>query len=167
MSRSSLLSTLVACHLAACVAPAPPDETGTGEAGTGEAGTGTAATDAAAAVDPGTGEASRTARALDELSAAYDQLAALVDRNPGEAVDWAQGDIENLGDFEYRIIEFDRLPADDLETELNALGNERWEVFWMESTAAGVRVYVKRPSISYLSRLPLSTLVRLLSGNAQ
>jgi hypothetical protein len=113
-------------------------------------------------------ELSAAARALDQLSSAYDDLAALVDRNPGEAVQWAQDDIENLGDWEYRIEEYDAgLPTPDLQAQLNALGEERWEVFWMEATPAGVRVYLKRSSISYLSRLPLSALVRLLSGGGQ
>lgn len=110
---------------------------------------------------------SATARALAELSGAYDELASLLGRNSGEAVDWAQSDFENLGDWEYRVVELGRLDSADLEAELNALGNERWEVFWIETTSTGVRAYLKRSAISYLSRLPLSTLLRLLSAGGQ
>jgi hypothetical protein len=105
-------------------------------------------------------------RAVEQLSSAYDELAQLVDRDPGQAVDWAQGDIENLGDWEYRIVEFDG-PAEAIETGLNALGDERWEVYWIEPTHDGVRVYLKRPSISYLSRVPLSDLLRMFGGGGQ
>jgi hypothetical protein len=112
-------------------------------------------------------DTSARARALEELSGAYDELAALLDRNPGEAVQWAQEDIENLGDWEYRIVEISNLSTSDLEAELNELGNERWEVFWMESMQPGVRVYLKRSSVSYLSRLPLSALARLLGNGGE
>ena len=50
--------------------------------------------------------------------------------------------------------------------ELNALGDERWEVFWIEPAPGGLRVYLKRPSVSYLSRVPLTTLLRLLAIGA-
>jgi hypothetical protein len=141
--KRSCLPALAATGLVACTAPAPPEPGEVAE------------------------DASRTSRALDELSEAYADLAALVDRNPGEAVEWAQDDIENLGDFEYRIVEFARMPVEQLEAEFNAIGDERWEVFWMEPTETGLRVYARRSSISYLSRLPLSALVRLFSGNGQ
>jgi len=139
---------------AACGVPSTPDR----PAAVGESA-------AEPAAEPA--EVSAAARALEELSGAYDDLAALVDRNPGEAVQWAQGDLENLGDFEYRILEFAGLTAAELEAELNSLGDERWEVFWMEATPTGVRVYLKRSAISYLSRLPLSAIVRLFGGGGQ
>jgi hypothetical protein len=111
--------------------------------------------------------ASATQRALDELTAAYESLAGLLDQGSGEAVERVQGDIENLGDWEYRIVEFEDTGAEALETELNALGNERWEAYWVESTRDGMRFYLKRPSISYLSRVPLSTLLRMLAAGGQ
>lgn len=110
---------------------------------------------------------SATARALEELSAAYRSLAGLLDQGSDEAVERVQGDIENLGDWEYRIVELEDDTAEALETELNTLGNERWEVYWVEPQRDGIRFYLKRPSISYLSRVPLSTLLRMLSGAGQ
>ncbi|MDX1563494.1 MAG: hypothetical protein R3305_11235 [Gammaproteobacteria bacterium] len=110
------------------------------------------------------GQPTAAERAVDELQARFDELA---DGRSGEAIDWAEGDIENIGDWEYRIVEFETMSAEVLQQELNALGDERWEVFWVESTAAGVRMFLKRPAISYLSRVPLSTLLRMLAPGGQ
>ena len=106
-------------------------------------------------------EPSVAERAIEELQARYDELA---EGRTGDAVGWAQEDVENIGDWEYRIVELTRA---DLEAELNVLGNERWEAYWIEASVNGVRVYLKRPSISYLSRVPLSVLVRMLAGGGQ
>ena len=108
-----------------------------------------------------------TQRALDELSSAYESLAGLLDQGSDEAVERVQGDIENLGDWEYRIVELEETGTEALEAELNALGNERWETYWVEPTRNGIRFYLKRPSVSYLSRVPLSTLLRMLAAGGQ
>jgi phosphoglycolate phosphatase-like HAD superfamily hydrolase len=112
-------------------------------------------------------ELSATERALGELAAAYEGLAGLLGQGSDQAVDRVQEDIENLGDWEYRIVLLSNRSPEALEVELNLLGDDRWEVFWIQPVASDVRVYLKRPSISYLSRVPLSTLVRLLAGGAQ
>ena len=131
---------------------------------------GASAQDDSGAGDEGVGEnesASATARALEALTAAYNDLTRRVDEESGEAVDWAQGDIENLGDWEYRIVDLEGGVAAELEAELNRLGNERWEAYWVDGSNDGVRIYLKRPSISYLSRVPLSALLRMVAGGAQ
>jgi hypothetical protein len=104
--------------------------------------------------------------ALDDLVAAYEALAGMLGQGSEEAVDRVQGDIENLGDWEYRIVELANESSDVMADELNALGDERWEVFWIEPAPAGLRVYLKRPSVSYLGRVPLTTLLRLLAIGA-
>jgi hypothetical protein len=119
---------------------------------------------AVAQESPETEPPSISARMLEELSSAYASLAALVGDNPAQAVGWAQEDVENLGDWEYRIVEFDDADTGLLETELNALGNERWEVYWVASARDTTRFFLKRPALSYLSRVPVSTLLRLLGA---
>ena len=106
-------------------------------------------------------------QSLAQLSAAYDELAGRLQDDSGDAIDWAQEDIENLGDWEYRIVSFDAMPAEAIEAELNALGNERWEVYWIEPSADGMRVYLKRPAVSYLSRVPLGAMLRMFGGGTQ
>ena len=110
---------------------------------------------------------SATERALEELAAAYEGVSGLLGEGSEEAVDRVQEDIENLGDWEYRIVDLSNASPEALETELNSLGNERWEAYWVEPSADGIRVYLKRPSISYLSRVPLSALVRMLAGGGE
>ena len=108
-----------------------------------------------------------TTRMVEQLSEVYADLAALIGDNPAEAVGWAQEDIENLGDWEYRIVEIDERADSAIEAALNALGNERWEVYWVQDGNGGAKFYLKRPSLSYLSRVPLSTLLRIFPGGAQ
>jgi hypothetical protein len=105
-----------------------------------------------------------TARMVEQLSAIYADVAALVGDNPAEAVGWAQEDIENLGDWEYRIVEVDERDDAAVEAALNALGDERWEVYWVQDGNGGAKFYLKRPALSYLSRVPLSTLLRIIPG---
>lgn len=116
---------------------------------------------------PEVDEQSATERALAELAAAYEGVSGLLGQGSDEAVDRVQEDIENLGDWEYRVAELSSASSEVLETELNTLGNERWEAYWVEPSVDGVRVYLKRPSISYLSRVPLSALVRMLAGGGE
>jgi hypothetical protein len=129
--------------------------------------TGMAVNGSVLAQDDETLPESATERAVEGVSSAYDALARMLNQGSDEAVQRVQGDIENLGDWDYRIVDFANAPAEELEAELNALGDERWEAYWIESRPEGLRVFLKRSAVSYLSRLPLSTLLRLLAGGAQ
>jgi hypothetical protein len=51
-----------------------------------------------------------------------------------------------------------------VQAELNQLGDERWEAYWIEPTANGIRVYLKRTSFSITSRVPLTALIRALAS---
>ena len=104
-------------------------------------------------------EESPTRDAFERLQQEYEELVA--DRG-GDPVKWAAEDIENLGDWEYRV---ETIPFENNEafaTALNALGNDRWEVIWMEPSPEGFLVILKKPSVSLLSKIPLSQLGRLL-----
>ena len=62
-------------------------------------------------------------KALDELQAKYDELNQKEFNDP---VKWAVEDLENIGDWEYKV---ETLPLDsteEFEAALNELGNERW-----------------------------------------
>lgn len=111
-------------------------------------------------------DASAATRAMEELTAAYESLAAMLGQGSGEAVERVQSDVENLGDWEYRVVELSNDSIQVVAEELNVLGDERWEVFWVESTPGGMRVYLKRPAVSYLGRFPLAALLRLLAAGA-
>lgn len=111
------------------------------------------------ACDTEPGAPSATDKALDELQRQYDEL--IRDRT-NDPVEWAADDLENIGDWEYRVENIEFSSADDLADQLNALGNDRWEVIWLDKTADGFMVVLKKPSISYLSKIPLSQLGKLV-----
>ena len=106
-----------------------------------------------AACDREPGELSRTEQALEELQRF---IAEVRERAPEDPVGWAKEDLERYGDWEYRVVTLADLAADALEQELNELGQERWEVFWVERTDHELSLLLKRPAISYLRAVPLS-----------
>lgn len=106
-------------------------------------------------------EPSATEKALEELQAKYEELTGDKLDDP---VEWASDDLENIGDWEYRVVDLPEASAVDLEAKLNELGDERWEVVWIEETSSGKRAILKRPSVSLLSKIPLSQLGRLIIG---
>lgn len=104
---------------------------------------------------------SRTERALEELQSKYDELAG--DRLE-EPVQWASEDLENIGDWEYEVVDLSTIPAERLKAELNALGDDRWELVWVDVIGGNRVALFKRPAVSWLSKVPLSQLGRLLMG---
>lgn len=113
------------------------------------------------ACDSDTQEPSAADRALDELQRQYDEL---VKDKVDIPVDWAADDLENIGDWEYRVEDLSYSSPEDLASQLNDFGNERWEVIWLERTPDGFLAILKKPSISYLSKIPLSKIGTLVIG---
>lgn len=104
-------------------------------------------------------EPSAADKTLDELQAKYD---ALRQKEFDDPVQWAADDLENIGDWEYKVELLSHSDPGDLETALNKLGDDRWEVMWMERNNDGHMVLLKRPSVSYLSKIPLSSIGRFI-----
>ena len=111
-------------------------------------------------------EESKLESAMAELQNKYEELRQA---KPSAAFDWASEDLKNIGDWEYKIIELSGLSATELEDELNALGEERWQVFWVkENSNDKMQIMLKRPTVSYLSKLPLSSLGKMMmNGEGQ
>lgn len=107
-------------------------------------------------------EPSTAQRALDELQSKYDEL--LKDK-VDVPVDWAAEDLENIGDWEYKVVNLAFRSPEDLQSQLNEFGNERWEVIWLEKSQGGFLAVLKKPSISYLSKIPISQLGRIVIGD--
>jgi len=108
------------------------------------------------------GEPSRTEQALAELQRMLEEAR---ERTPEDPVEWAREDLERYGDWEYRIVTLDEPEADALEAELNVLGQDRWEVFWVERTEqGGLSLLLKRPAVSYLRAVPFSEIGRVIPG---
>ena len=106
-------------------------------------------------------EPSAAAKALDDLQAKYDEL---VKDKVDVPVDWAADDLENIGDWEYRVENIAYSSPEDFAAQLNVFGNDRWEVIWLERTPDGFLAVLKKPSISYLSKVPLSEIGKYVIG---
>ena len=81
---------------------------------------------------------------------------------PKDALEWARQDLHRIGDWEYKIVDLPPEGPQARQARLNELGAERWEAFWMEPAGDGTRVYLKRRSRSWMEKIPLSELRRLL-----
>ncbi|HAD21368.1 MAG TPA: hypothetical protein DCF87_04545 [Opitutae bacterium] len=81
----------------------------------------------------------------------------------GKSKEWLLKDLQNIGDWEYKIESFDLKNLKDLEIRLNQLGAERWQCFWVEQSAKGKAFYFKRTKLSYLSKIPTGALLRIMA----
>lgn len=109
-------------------------------------------------------DVSTTDSALEELQRKYDELTAGKLDDP---MQWASDDLKRIGDWDYRVVEIGNLEATEFEAALNDFGAERWELVWMDKTLAGHTIVLKRPSVSYLSKIPLSQIGRLVIGGPE
>lgn len=107
------------------------------------------------------GEPSRAEQALEELQRLVEETR---EGSAEDAMEWAREDLERYGDWEYRVVILAELETNELEEELNALGEERWEVFWVEHTDQGLNLLLKRPAVSYLRAVPFSEIGRVIPG---
>ena len=104
----------------------------------------------------------RVAALKERVRELYQQARESGQKVPKDALEWARQDLHRIGDWEYRIVDLPREDAQSRQARLNELGSERWEAFWMEPAGDGIRVYLKRRSRSWLEKLPLSELRRLV-----
>lgn len=80
----------------------------------------------------------------------------------GQTKNWVKGDIENIGDWEYKIVAFGDKAHVELEKELNQLGKSRWQCFWVEPTGKDKVFYFKRSKISYMQKMPAGSLLEII-----
>jgi len=111
-----------------------------------------------------TDEPSATDKAIEGLQDKYEDLTQVELEDP---MQWASDDIKKIGDWQYRVLEIGNVSGPELEAALNEAGNDRWEVIWMEKTLEGHAIVMKRPSISYLSKIPLSQIGRFVIGGEE
>ena len=81
----------------------------------------------------------------------------------GKSKEWLLKDLQNIGDWEYKIEEFSSKKNKDLEIRLNQLGVERWQCFWVERVEDKKLFYFKRTKRSYLSKIPTGALLRIMA----
>ena len=82
----------------------------------------------------------------------------------GKSKEWLLKDIQNIGDWEYKIEKFSLKNSKDLEIRLNQLGAEGWQCFWVEQGNDNTKsFYFKRTKMSYLTKIPTGALLRIMA----
>ncbi len=99
-------------------------------------------------------ETSTSSRAWAEVKGTYKKAkrkaVEMGETVPDKIPDWVKEDLENVGDWEYRVVE---APRGELESALNELGAERWECFSVESHGKKSQLTFKRRKRSRLREL--------------
>ncbi len=95
----------------------------------------------------------------------YDE-SKLSDRDlPKEAKDWAKDDFNRIGDWEYKIVAIDISEIVNLEKQLNKLGEDRWECFWISEQPENLTLFFKKPKISYLQKMPIGDALKFFRSS--
>ena len=81
----------------------------------------------------------------------------------GKSKEWVLKDLENIGDWEYKVETYGVGQAKEIEQKLNELGRERWQCFWVESNKKEKVFYFKRTKMSYLSKIPSGAILRIMT----
>ncbi len=99
-------------------------------------------------------EESTSSRAWAEVKGTYKKAkrkaVEMGETVPDRIPDWVKEDLENVGDWEYRVVE---APRGKLESTLNELGAERWECFSVEPHGKKTQLTFKRRKRSRLREL--------------
>lgn len=91
---------------------------------------------------------------LDHLTELYEASVEAGDTAATSVYAWIVEDLRKVGAWDYEVVRLDATDDAALTRRLNELGDERWEVLWLEPVAEGeLRVYVKRRRRSRLQRI--------------
>ena len=96
-----------------------------------------------------------------QVVALYEQAKEAGETAADDVYEWAREDLEAIGDWEYKVQYFANPNHIALEKQLNELGTERWEVVWIDRQGPNLIVTLKRPSHTWLNKLPLGQLLKL------
>ncbi len=90
----------------------------------------------------------------------YEKTKETGEKVPEDIKDWIKEDIKKIGTWEYKIVFLDTVS--NLEEELNKLGKERWECFWIDKRENGFKLFLKSPVKSYLKAIPAKYLLKFI-----
>ncbi len=96
-----------------------------------------------------------------QVVALYEQAKDAGETAAEDVYEWAREDLAAIGDWEYKVQYFANLNHIALEKKLNELGTERWEVIWIDRQGPNLIVTLKRPSRTWLNKLPLGQLIKV------
>ena len=100
----------------------------------------------------------------DQVVSLYEQAKQSGETAADDVYEWAREDLEAIGDWEYKVEYVSNPNHIALEKKLNALGKERWDVIWIDRQGANLIVTMKRPSRTWLNKLPLGQLIKAAAG---
>ena len=103
--------------------------------------------------------ADETQKLIDRL---YRQAKQSGETTAGSAKDWVVDDFRKLGSWQYKTVRISTTDPTQIEAELNKLGAERWDCFWVDKDDSTITFYLKRTRRSVLRQLPARELLRLL-----
>lgn len=97
----------------------------------------------------------------------YEELIS-EDRNLKEdSKKWLSDDISRIGDWQYQVVVLDESDPIKVTEELNRLGEERWECFFVDELDGKLAFYFKKERISYLQKISELRIGRLIGGDNQ
>ncbi len=100
----------------------------------------------------------------DKVVALYEQAKEAGETAAEDVYEWAREDVDKIGDWEYKVEHLSNPNHIALEKKLNELGAERWEAVWIDRQGPNLIVTLKRPSRTWLNRLPLGQLIKAAAG---
>ncbi len=92
----------------------------------------------------------------------YTQAKETGEEVPANAYEWAKGDLEAAGDWEYKVIRLASDSATETEAVLNRWGEDGWQCFWVQTQENGIVLFFKRQRVSQIRNLPFAEMLRLL-----
>lgn len=108
--------------------------------------------------EPSKHEATKIDSMGNKITSKVDQLLAEIEKYKPQADDLSkqsQAEVEKLFTFEYLSQDFPlELSSEDLQTELQKLGNQRWECFQILIVKDKIRAICKRHPKTYLRYIP-------------
>jgi len=81
--------------------------------------------------------------------------------------EWIKTDIKKAGTWEYKIVTIKLNDLQILEMDLNKLGQNRWECFWVERQEDKIIMFFKRSQISYIRSIPAKEMLKLVPDQSQ
>lgn len=92
----------------------------------------------------------------------YEQAKESGETTASSAKEWLAEDLSKIGSWEYKTLVVNAENSESVEAELNKLGAERWECFWVDKQGATTTFYLKKAGRSYLKQVPARELLRML-----
>ncbi len=102
-------------------------------------------------------------KGVKEAKEKYEETLGDSKKLTNKSKEWLLKDIENIGDWEYKVESFGSEEPKEIEKKLNELGKERWQCFWVESNKKEKFFYFKRTKMSYLSKIPTGAILRIMA----